>query len=161
MPVFETFPPPGAVYRVGDAYDVYDLDTAAVLDQLLAHIQALTVASIGLLQTPGLYAIYDLPNDESSRSELIATLREECDIIVAALSQIAHYDVGSGARAQLAHHLREHVPHLRELAPTVDERTRQAFFSSLVRGELAPEKARTGPQRLTGIDPDAVPGSRG
>lgn len=154
MPIVESYPPPGAVYRVGDLYDVYDHDTAAVLDQLLAHIQALTVVSLGLLTPVGLYECYDLPNESASRALLCAKLQEECSLIMQTFSEVAPYTVSAEERARLAHVLREQVPHLGEFAPTADERARQSVFSALVRGERAPAPDPVARQRLTGIVPD-------
>jgi hypothetical protein len=149
MPIVESHDPPNALYRVADIYDVYDLDTAAVLDQLLAHIQALTVVSLGLLAVPGLYAVYDLPNEDPSRAVLATKLEHEISVITQTLREMAHFDLGSGDRARLAHALRDRVPYLREFAPTPEERASQAFFLALTKGELAPPPAPIAPQRLT------------
>jgi hypothetical protein len=106
--------PPTYAYTVTKAFEVYDADTASLLDELLGRLQAAVLMSVGVAPRPEIGAMYGVDHDtDDGWRSTTHLLQYDCAALlqtVVALLEVGHQPERERERKNLVLALRQHVP---------------------------------------------------
>jgi hypothetical protein len=106
--------PPSYAYTVTKTFEVYDANTAGVLDELLGRLQAAVLMAGGVAPRHEIGAMYGVDHDtDNGWRSTMHLLHYDCAALlqtVVAMLEVGHQPEGEHERKLLVRALRQHVP---------------------------------------------------